>query len=60
MKNLLTLKWITSKLRIDGWNSKEKVINAIEYATVEDLKTLKRSIDEELAQREMQRYKEKK
>lgn len=49
---MLTLKWIVSRLRIDGINAKERVVNAIEYASVKDLKELRRSINERIAELE--------
>lgn len=43
---MLTLKWIISTLRIDGWNAKGKVVNALENASVKELQQLRRSVNE--------------
>lgn len=45
-KQQLTLNWIIEQLGKDGCNSKSVVKNALEFASVQDLLSLKRSINE--------------
>lgn len=45
-KQQLTLNWIINELGKDGCNSKGVVKNALEFASVQELLSLKRSINE--------------
>lgn len=49
----LTYKGILALLNKDGINARGKLKKALEQATIKDLTTLKRSIQEEINQREV-------
>lgn len=47
-KQYLTFKWIIKELSKDGCNSKKIVRESLENASIHDLQILKRSIQEEI------------
>lgn len=55
-KQQLTLNWIIEQLGKDGCNSKGVVKNALEFASVQELLSLKRSINELIRNKRSERY----
>ena len=55
-KQQLTLNWIIEQLGKDGCNSKGVVKNALEFASVQELLSLKRSINELIRNKRSERH----
>ena len=51
----MTLQWIIDTLRLNGVNSKGTVLKALEKANLNELMELRRSINEEINKKMMER-----
>lgn len=51
----MTLEWIIKRLKVNGGNTKQEVLNALENATDKELYELERSIKSEIVYRTLKR-----
>ena len=50
----MTLQWIIDNLRLNGVNSKDAVLKALQEANINELMELRRSINEEINKKMME------
>lgn len=52
----MTLEWIIEQLKINGKNTKQEVLQALENATDKELYELKRSVETKIAKLTLENY----